>query len=326
MQQVNWAILAPGKIASKFATALNGVADARLYSVASRDINRARWFADQHGFETTAPSYAALMADPKVDVIYIASPHTLHAEQSINCLKSGKAVLCEKPMSVNADQAKLVFDAAEANNTFYMEAVWTRFMPMLVKVREIIDSGRIGDVQTAQASFGIDVPFSPQHRLYDPQLAGGALLDVGIYTITFAQWLMQTAPVKITADAQLGPTGVDQRTGLILRYPKGQVATLNSSIDSRSNHQAWIFGSKGSIKMSSFWQCEEIAVNIDGETEIVKMPHRINGYEGEIEEVHRRLNANKIQSDIFPWSESLTVMQIMDEARRQIGLRYPSEA
>jgi dihydrodiol dehydrogenase / D-xylose 1-dehydrogenase (NADP) len=325
MKKINWAILAPGKMASKFATALKGVADAHLYSVASRNVTRARAFADLYDFETVAPSYDALMADPKVDVIYIASPHTLHAEQSIDCLKSGKAVLCEKPMTINADQATRVFDAAQANQSFYMEAVWTRFMPMLIKVRDIIDSGRIGEVQTAQASFGINVPFSPHHRLYDPQLAGGALLDVGIYTITFAQWLMQTAPVQITAAAQLGPTGVDQRTGLILRYPQGQVATLNASINSISNHEAWIFGSKGSIKMSSFWQCEEIAVMFDGETEIVTMPHRINGYEGEIEEVQRCLNANKIQSELFPWSESLIVMNIMDEARKQIGLRYPSE-
>ena len=326
MNKINWAIIAPGNIARKFATALQGVESANLYGVASRNVGRANTFADEYGFETVAENYQSLMADPKVDVIYIASPHTFHAEQSIACLNAGKAVLCEKPMSINAAQAKSVFDSAKTNNTFYMEAVWTRFMPMLKKVRELIDSDIIGEIQTAQASFGIDVPFNAEHRLYDPQLAGGALLDVGIYTITFAQWLMQTAPSQIAAISQLGTTGVDERTGIVLRYPEGQVITLNSAITSRTNHEAWIFGSKGHIKMSSFWQCEEIVVSLGKEQQTIKIPHRINGYEGEIEEVNRCLSAGKIESDIFPWSESLTVMEIMDEARKQVGLSYSADS
>jgi predicted dehydrogenase len=329
---INWGIIAPGNIAKKFATALQRVNDATLYSVASRNRSRAQAFADEYGFETVAADYDALIADPKVDVIYIASPHTFHVEQSIACLAAGKPVLCEKPMSINAKQAKRVFDTAKSNNTFYMEAVWTRFMPTLAKARELIGSGRIGEIRTAQASFGIDVPFSPQHRLYDPKLAGGALLDVGIYTITFAQWLMQTPPEQITAAAQLGTTGVDERTAVILRYPEGQLLTLNCAINSKSNHEAWIFGSKGRIRMSAFWQCQEIALHsyaadgTDGEQETIKIPHRVNGYEGEIEEVNRCLKAGKIESDVFPWSDSLTVMEIMDEARRQIGLSYDGES
>ena len=325
MKKINWAILAPGGIAKKFATALQGVESANLYSVASRNVDRAQQFANDYGFDTVANNYDALMNDPKVDVIYIASPHSLHAEQSIACLNAGKAVLCEKPMCINARDAERVFEAARASNTFYMEAVWTRFMPMLHKVRELINNDVIGEIQTAQASFGIDVPFSTDHRLYDPALAGGALLDVGIYTITFAQWLMQTPPTQIAAVSELGKTGVDERTGLILRYPQGQVITLNSAISCKTNHEAWIFGSRGSIKMSSFWKCEEMELNLDGEQQIISLPHRINGYEGEIEEVNRCLNAGKIQSDVFPWSDSLTVMNIMDEARRQIGLSYPQE-
>jgi len=169
------------------------------------------------------------------------------------------------------------------------------------------------------------MPLEAEHRLYDLKLGGGALLDIGIYTITFAQWLMQTPPIQIAALSHLGPTGVDERTGIVLRYPKGQVLTLNSAITCESNREAWIFGSKGSIKMPSFWRSEEIILSLDGQQKLIKMPHRINGYEGEIEEANRCLNANKIQSDIFPWSESLTVMQIMDQVRAQIGLRYPSD-
>jgi len=324
-ENINWAILAPGNIAKKFATALQGVDDANLYSVASRNIERAQAFADEFGFETVAHDYESLINDPKVDVIYIASPHTFHAEQSIACLNAGKAVLCEKPMSVNAAQAQTVFDAAKANNTFYMEAVWTRFMPSLDKVRELISSGAIGEVQTAQASFGIDVPFNQTHRLYDKSLAGGALLDVGIYTITFAQWLMQKMPEKITASAVLGRTDIDQRTSISLRYSEGQLITLNCAIDSRSNHEAWIFGSKGRIRMPSFWQCQEIMLETDEGETIIPMPHRINGYEGEIEETNRCLREGKIQSERLSWAESLSIMQIMDEARQQIGLRYSED-
>ncbi len=324
-EKINWAILAPGKIAKKFATALNGVKDAHLYSVASRNSERAEAFAEEFGFETFAHDYHALSRDPKVDVIYIASPHTFHVEQSIACLEAGKAVLCEKPMSINARDAQRVFDAANANNAFYMEAVWTRFMPSLDKVRDLIVGGAIGEIQTAQASFGIDVPFDETHRLYDKSLAGGALLDVGIYTVTFAQWLMQTMPEKITANAVIGKTGVDQRTSISLRYPKGQLITLNSAVDSRSNHEAWIFGSKGRIRMASFWQCQEIMLETEQGQTLIPVPHRINGYEGEIEETNRCLREGKIQSAIHPWSESLNVMQIMDAAREQIGLRYSED-
>lgn len=324
-EKINWAILAPGNIAKKFATALKGVSDAHLYSVASRSSERAQAFAEEFGFETFAHDYDALIRDPKVDVIYIASPHTFHVEQSIACLEAGKAVLCEKPMSINVQGAQRVFDTAKANNTFYMEAVWTRFMPSLDKVRDLINSGAIGDVQTAQASFGIDVPFDETHRLYNKSLAGGALLDVGIYTVTFAQWLMQAMPEKITANAVIGDTGVDQRTSISLRYPKGQLVSLNSAIDSRSNHEAWIFGSKGRIRMSSFWQCQEAMLETEQGQTLIPMPHRINGYEGEIEETNRCLREGKIQSERLTWDESLSVMQIMDEARQQIGLRYSED-
>ena len=322
-QSVNWAILAPGKIAEKFATALKGVKNTHLYSVASRNFDRAQAFADTHGFETVASSYAELMADPKVDVVYIASPHAFHAEQSIACLNAKKAVLCEKPMTLNVKQAQQVFDAAQQNNVFYMEAVWARFMPLLKKVREIIDEGEIGDVKMAQASFGINVPFNQSHRLYNKQLGGGALLDLGIYTISFSQWLMQTMPSSISAESTIGNSGVDEQTGIVLHYPEGQVITLNTAINALSSHEGWIFGSKGRIKLPSFWKCEKAIIeNNDGKQRVIEMPHKINGYEGEIEEVNRCLKQGKIESDILSWRESLSVMQIMDQIRSQIGLTY----
>jgi len=326
MTTINWGILAPGNIANSFAEALRGVPSARLYSVASRDVGRARAFAQLHNFDTSADSYEALIKDPNVDAIYIASPHTFHAEQSIQCLQAGKAVLCEKPMTINAHEAQRVVDAAQHYNTFYMEAVWTRFMPILKQVRRWIDDGEIGEIQLIQASLGFDISPEVRHRLYDLNLGGGSLLDVGIYPITFAQWVMQEAPQEIAALAQMHSSGVDERAGIVLRYTNGVIATLNSAITSSTSHDAWIFGSKGNIKLPQFWMAEEATLIVGEKQATVSRPHAVNGYEGEIEEVHRCLQAGLIESPTMSWQKSLSVMEIMDEVRAQIGLRYPMEA
>lgn len=328
MKELNWAIMAPGNIAAKFATALQGVDSAKLYSVASRNPHKATEFANRFSFEKSAASYAELLADPKVDVVYIASPHSLHAEQSISCLQAGKAVLCEKPMTVNTTEAEAVFSLAKKKNLFYMEAVWTRFMPTLQKVRQWIEDGHIGEVEMIQANFGFCFPFEASHRLYDKTLAGGALLDLGIYPITFAQWVMQQAPSDISAVGQIGQSGVDEKNAILLHYPSGGIAVLNSSITAETTNEAWIFGSKGKIKIPQFWQCQQ-AILFEGDSRnnseietVFDAPHRVNGYEYEIEEVHKCLSEQLIESPILPWNESITIMRIMDEVRNQIGLRY----
>ncbi len=330
MKKVNWAIIAPGNIARQFAHALQETDRAHLYSVASRDKDRAKVFADHFGFETIANDYQALINDPKVDAIYIASPHMLHAEQSLACLQAGKAVLCEKPMTVNVSEAEQVFEAARNKNVFYMEAVWTRFMPFHKKIREWIDSGQIGEVQVVQASFGFAFPFNPAHRLFNPDLAGGALLDLGIYPITIAQMAIQDTPIHVSASAHIGTTGVDESTGITLRYGGGQIATLNATARATTSNDAWIFGTKGSIHIPAFWHAESATLRAPNgrehiEIERFEQAHRVNGYEGEITEVHNCLDQGLVESPILPWSESLTVMKIMDEIREQIGLSYPFE-
>lgn len=330
MNTINWGIIAPGNIADKFATALRGVAGAALYSVASRTPEKAAAFANRHGFETYATNYDALINDPKVDAIYIASPHMLHAEQSIACLKAAKAVLCEKPMAVNSQDAQKVVNIARQQNTFFMEAVWTRFMPVHNKIQHWINNGRIGEVQMVQASFGFARNFTPEHRLFDPQLAGGALLDIGIYPITMAQIAIGGTPQRITAMAELGRSGVDENLGVLLHYPQGQIATLNASLRANTSWDAWIFGSEGSIHIPLFWFAESATLfsgSMPTMTEVEKIahPHQINGYEYEIEEVHRCLNEGLLESPLMSWQESIQVMGIMDEVRSQIGLRYPFE-
>lgn len=330
MTNINWGIIAPGRIAHKFAQALRGTDGAVLHSVASRSLDRSHDFANTYGFKHVASDYADLLADPKVDVIYIASPHRFHAEQAIQCLNAGKAVICEKPMTVNLHDAQRVLQAAQDNQQFYMEAVWTRFMPVYQAIAEWVRQGIIGTVEAVQASFGIATEFDPSHRLYDPELAGGALLDLGIYPITLAQMALQSVPIDVQASASIGASGVDERTGMVLRYPSGAIATLNATVRANTSYDAWIFGSEGNIHIPRFWCAESATVYSPSSIEFNNpkthaFPHRINGYEGEIEEVHRCLRAGYLESPVLPWSESLAVIEIMDTIRRQVGLKYPFE-
>lgn len=331
MKSYNWGILAPGKIATKFATALAYVDGANLYSVASRDQRRAELFAKEFGVQNVAQDYNALIHDSAVDVIYIASPHSFHPDQAIQCLEAGKAVLCEKPMAVNARQAERVIETARANQVFYMEAVWTRFMPVYRAIRAWLDAGEIGDIVSINANFGFNFPFDPASRLYNPDLAGGALLDMGIYPITFAQWVMGDAmPERIQALGQLGASGVDESVAITLKYPQGALATLTTTTLANTDYTAWIIGTRGKIKVPLFWfshRAELIATERVTDTVVDRFDqqHACNGYEHEILEVQRCLSAGGQQSAAMPWGTSLRLMQIMDEVRAQIGLVYPFE-
>jgi predicted dehydrogenase len=327
MKKYNWGIIAPGNIAEKFSTALSGVERANLYSVASRSVDRATIFANKYGFQKVANSYAELLQDPLVDAVYIASPHSLHLQQSLDCLKAGKAVLCEKPMSVNSLEAASVLDMAKQKNVFYMEAVWTRFMPIYRQIRAWLDQGKIGHVQMIHASFGFSFAQkkSADSRLLNPELAGGALLDMGIYPITFAQWVMQQKPVEIVAKGSLSKTGVDEKTAMLMTYEHNEMAVLSTTLSADTSYDAWILGSEGRIKVPMFWCAESAELFTNEGHETAKAPHLINGYEWEIEEVHACLDAGLLESKKMTWNDSLEAMRIMDEVRAQIGLRYPME-
>lgn len=334
MKTIKWGILAPGNIAHKFATALVTIEGAVLHSVASRDTARAQAFQQLYGATKYAQDYAELIADPEIDAIYVASPHRYHAEQTLNCLCAGKAVLCEKPMTVNLSEAEQVFAAAKEHHAFYMEAVWTRFMPIYKQISTWLSEGKIGTVNSVQASFGINVPFDAAHRLYAPELAGGALLDLGIYPITVAQMIVGQAPDKVVAVAELGQSGVDESTGMALHYPNGAVATLNCGTRANSSLDCWIFGDRGSIHIPQFWQAESATLYQPEESHHSSarenatechLPHAVNGYEYEIQEVNRCLRDGLLESPLMSWQHSRDVMHIMDTVRAQIGLKFPFE-
>lgn len=325
-ESTRFGIIAPGNIAEKFADAINQTPGAELYGVASRSSDRARRFAQKHNAKKVFSSYEELVEEPEIDIVYIASPHHLHASQSLMCLNGGKAVICEKPMTVNTEEAIEVIDAARTNNLFYTEAVWTRFMPIYKQIRGWIESGAIGEIKLIRASFGFAMQHGPQHRINDPRLAGGALLDLGIYPLTFADWVLGLEPVRVQSAMYPTSTGVDESISMQLTYANGIIASALSSSEALLENKAWIFGTEGNIEVPLFWCAETATLNLrNGESKTMTLPHKVNGYEWEIIECQRCLRSGIIESPEMPWDTSLRLMTLMDTVRNQIGLKYPFE-
>ena len=322
---IRWGVLGPGGIAGKFAGAVAALPDAEVVAVGSRAQERADKFADEFGVPRRYDSYEALAADPDVDAIYVSSPHSGHMAHAILCLEAGKAVLCEKPFAINAKQAGAMIDAARSKGVFLMEAMWTRFLPAIVKVREWLATGAIGDVQMLAADFGFSAGFDPESRLFNPELGGGALLDVGVYTVSLASMVFGRAPDRFAALAQVAESGVDGRGGMILAYDRGELAVLHTAIQTNTPHAASIFGSAGQIDIPGFWYATKAQLRAGEREEQVEIPYDANGFEYEVAEVGDCLRAGRLESETMPLDESLAIMQTMDEVRSQWGLRYPME-
>lgn len=325
-ERVRWGILGPGIIAHKFVAGLSVIPDAEVVAVGSRSKDRANAFADEYGIRHRYGSYQELASDPDVDVIYVATPHTFHKEHTLLCLNAGKPVLCEKPMAVNAQEVAEMIQVAREKNLFLMEAMWTRFLPVWVKVRELLADGVIGEPRMLAADFGFRAPIDPEHRLFNPSLAGGALLDVGVYTVSLAFMVFGRAPDDIATLAHLGETGVDEQGAYIFRYENGELAVLTSAVTTNTPQEARIMGTEGSIYVPNFWQATSLRLEIPGmEPENVELPSSGNGYNFEALEVMRCLRAGKQESDTMPLAESLEIAEIMDRIRANWGLKYPME-
>lgn len=268
----------------------------------------------------------ALANDPDIDAIYVATPHPMHAENSILCLEAGKAVLCEKPFAINARQAAEVIRVARAKKVFLMEAMWTRFLPIIVKVREWIRQGAIGEPRMVSADFGFRAGVNPEGRLFNPHLGGGGLLDVGIYTVSFAAMVFGPHPDRVTSMATLGETGVDEQAAIILGYPGGELALLSTAIRTSTLHEARVIGTDGTILLHpAFWKGERATLKAGGKEETVELPLTGNGYNYEAAEVGRCLRAGELESPTIPLDETLAIMQILDQIRAQWNLKYPME-
>jgi predicted dehydrogenase len=325
-EKIRWGIIGPGGIAKKFATGLTVVPDAELVAVGSRTQENADKFGDEFNVPRRYASYEALAADPEVDAVYVATPHPMHKDNSILCLQNGKAVLCEKPFTMNLKEATEVVNLAREKKLFLLEAMWTRYIPAMVKVRELIAQGAIGEVRMITSDFGYRAGFNPQSRAFDPALGGGALLDVGIYCLSLSSMIFGTAS-RVTGMAHLGETNVDEQAAVILGYDEGKLALFSTAVRTNTPMEAFILGTEGRIKIHSlFWKPTRLTLTVYGKDETdLDIPHEGNGYNYEAIEVGNCLRAGKLESDIMPLDETLAIMKTMDEIRAQWGLKYPME-
>jgi predicted dehydrogenase len=322
----HWGILGLGKIARLFAEGLMAVPDATLFAVGSRSKEKAESFGDEFAAAHRYGSYEQLVNDPLVDAVYIATPHTAHYADTVLSLNAGKPVLCEKPFTLNAKETSALIKLSRSKNIFLLEAMWTRFLPAMAKVRQLISEDVIGEVRLVEANFGFRMDFDPDSRLFSAELGGGALLDIGVYPISLASMLLGS-PVAVTGLAQLGETGVDEQSAFVLKYSGGGLAVLSSAIRTTTSRIASIYGTKGRITIDEpWWIPKKLTLTVDGcAPEIIEPEFVGNGYNYEAIEVERCVRAGKVESLFLPHSESLEIMQTMDELRRQWGLVYPGE-
>jgi len=323
---IRWGILGPGNIAKQFARGLSVIPDAELAAVGSRTQDGADAFGDEFAVPRRHPSYEALAADDGLDAIYVATPHSLHRDNSILCLEHGVAVLCEKPFAINAGQAREVVAAARQRGLFAMEAMWTRFIPAVAQAREWIAEGAIGEPRLVAADFGFRAGFNPKGRLFDPALGGGALLDVGIYTISMASMVLGAKPDRIESTATMGETGVDEQSAFILGYEGGELAVLYTAVRTSTPVEARILGTDGRITIHNpFYKAEKVTLQAGDRTEEVELPLEGNGYNYQAVEVMNCLRAGKTESETMPLDETVALMEIMDSIRAKWGLKYPME-
>ncbi|TFD72386.1 Gfo/Idh/MocA family protein [Cryobacterium gelidum] len=324
---IRWGILATGGIAHLFTNDLvqNGHT---VQAVGSRSQASADAFAAEFCIPTAHASYEALVDDPEVDVIYVSSPHPFHAEHATLALNAGKHVLVEKPIAVNAREARQIVDLAASKNLLVLEAMWTRFLPHMARIREILAAGTLGDVRSMHADHTQDLPDDPTHRLNSLALGGGALLDLGVYPVNFAHAVFGT-PETILASASFKATGADAQVATIFRYAGGQIATTFSASDTLGPTTASIIGTHGRIDLDAVWYSPtgfRVLDNLGAVLEtFVAAEFTGRGMQFEAVEAETLIRAGKVSSDIMPAEESVAIMHTLDAVRAQIGLRYPGE-
>ena len=321
----NWAILGCGKIARKFATDLKLLPNARLYAAASRSLENAQAFAAELDFEKAFGSYEEMVNDPEVDAVYIASPHSHHCEHALLCLNHQKAVLCEKAFAINSHEVGLMIETARKNNTFLMEAFWTMFQPSFLKAMEIIRSGELGALKMVRSDFAFNAEYNPEKRLYNVDLGGGSLLDIGIYPI-FMSMMALGKPLAIKTMATFCPTGAEETIMMSFQYPGGETASLVSSFASYSSTQTEFNFENGFIRLNrrfytpttlTYWK------NWEEEKAITFEKGVGAGYELEAAHVMECLDAGKKESHLMPLSLSADLMNIMDWVRKDAGIVFP---
>ena len=326
---MKWGIIGTGVIAAKFAATIAQMRQEgdEVVAVASRTRESAQAFATQHGIPHAYGTYAAMLADAQVEAVYIATPNTLHYDNSRMSLLSGKHVLCEKPFTLNADQARALYALARERKLFIMEAFWIRFLPALQKMRQIIATGDIGDVTHIRSDYGFVPAQSHSVVKRDVNLGAGALMDIGIYNLGFAHMVMDEAPTGFQSTVRMNEHGTDSFSAVLLTYPGGRSASIATAIGMDMPRDAVIYGTKGSIHFEDFQMAERFTVRpYGGQPYDISAPFDANGFEYEIREVNRCVKLGLTTSDILRERDTLTVLQTMDALRASWGLQFPGEA
>jgi predicted dehydrogenase len=326
MRTFNWAILGLGNIAHKFATDLALVPQARLHAVASRSLPKAQEFAQTFGAPHAMGSYEELLAVPDIDAVYIATPHSEHHAHALLCLQAGLPVLCEKAFAQNASQAQEMIQVAQAQGVFLMEAFWTRFFPAIQHALDLVEAGTIGEVKHLAADFGFITDVKPESRLFDPALAGGSLLDIGVYSLFISQ-LFLGVPSTVRAIATPAPTGVDLSCVMALAHAGGATASLFSTLAATTNNYCTLYGTKGQLHLTGrFHAPNGLEIHRpDQQVQVIPYPKVGLGYHYEAAHVQACLSQGLRESPLLPLAFSLDLMRTLDAVRAQIGLRYPGE-
>lgn len=323
---LRWGILATGWIADLFVKDLQMTGHS-VTAVGSRSQQSADRFAAQFGIPKAHGSYEALVADPNVDIVYVATPHPMHAANATMALEAGKHILVEKPFTINAAEARRIVDLATSKNLVVLEAMWMRFLPHMVRIREIVASGLLGEVRSVIADHTRDLSADPQHRLNALELGGGALLDLGIYPISFA-WDILGKPEQISAMARFKATGADAEVATLFRHAGGAISVTLSTSDNPGRNVASILGSKGRIEIDTTWYAPTTYRVFDNQDKLIEertYPVEGRGMQYQAAEVERLIRAGQLAGDILPPAETVEIMATLDLIRQQIGLRYPSE-
>ena len=322
---LKWGILGAGAIAKRFCSDVIPLPDHEIHAVGSRDKEKADAFGEPFRAEVAYGSYEELVNDPDVDVIYVATPHTFHKEHALLALNAGKPVLCEKPFTINANEAEAVIKVAREKNLFLMEGMWSRCFPALQKAREIIQSGQIGQARQLQADFGFRAGVNPEGRLFDPKLGGGGLMDVGVYVVSLASFFFGT-PDRITSLANMGSTGVDEEAALLLGYEGGEMAVLSTAVRLNTPQVATLLGTDGKLVIEGpWWKADALTVSAKGQEERIAFPFKGGGFQFEAMHVAECLRTGKKESPLIGLEETLQIMKTLDTLRAQFGLKYPME-
>ncbi len=326
IEKLRWGILGTGNIANKFAEGLLLLEDAELLAVGSRNQSTADSFGLQFNVPRCYGTYEDLATDQDLDVIYISTPHNLHKENTLLCLSAGKHVLCEKPFAINAGEAREMVRYARENRLFLMDAMWTRYFPLIDDLRSLLQEDAIGTPKILTADFGFKAPYNPENRMFNPYLGGGALLDAGVYPVSLASMIFGT-PNKITGFTLIGKTGVDEYSTMLFKYENKQMASLYTSIRLTTPQEAVLLGNRGKILIHApWWHPSKLTVHLyDQDDRIIQRAYKGTGYHFEAIEVMSCIRHGELESKLMPLDESLSIMETMDTLRSQWNLIYPME-